>query len=110
MKIEKKETGWWLEVTTEGGGYGIPICDNDYEDLKKHFLEEYKSQENKWVDVKTRLPGFNIQVLVFCKIYGRFLASYDRIDDTNWGNWRYNDELGILPPTHWMPLPEAPTK
>lgn len=62
----------------------------------------------EWISTKHRLPEFNIPVLVYCRIYGVFIASHDRIDDTNWGNWRHGDELGILPPTHWMPLPESP--
>ena len=65
-----------------------------------------------WVAVSERLPEFGETVLVYCKIYGRFLATYEFIGDfqgKKYGNWRdFNGNLGILPPVYWMPLPEPP--
>lgn len=66
-----------------------------------------EGKEVEWISVEEKLPEFDVQVLVHCRIYGRFIATYERIAG-NWGNWRHNNELGILPPTHWMPLPNPP--
>ncbi len=63
----------------------------------------------KWIKTNDRLPEFNFPVLVYCRIYGRFIATYEKLDpDFNFGNWRRNNELGILPPLFWMYLPEPP--
>jgi hypothetical protein len=62
----------------------------------------------EWISVKERLPPFNQSVLCHCRIYGRYIGSYDRILDTGWGNWSDGKILGVLPPTHWMPLPKPP--
>lgn len=65
----------------------------------------------EWIKTEDRNPEFGVPVLVFCRIYGRFIASYEHIGDfegQQYGNWGHNNELGILPPTHWMPLPEPP--
>ena len=64
-----------------------------------------------WIETEKRKPEFDTPVLVYCRIYGRFIATYEQIGGTEsvWGNWRYNDKLGILPPTHWMPLPDSPS-
>ena len=67
-----------------------------------------KHWEPKWITVTPEtIPELNEPVLVRCKIYGRFIATYEDIGaGKNWGNWRdSNGNLGILPPTHWMPLP-----
>lgn len=63
----------------------------------------------EWISIKDRLPEFEESVLVFCNIYGRFISSYDRIGDSDFGQWHRGNEKGILPPTHWMPLPEIPS-
>ncbi len=62
----------------------------------------------EWIKTEDHLPPFGEHVLVWCKIYGRYIASYQRISDTNWGNWHDGKDLGVLPPVCWMPLPEAP--
>ena len=65
-----------------------------------------------WVAVSERLPEFGETVLVYCKIYGRFLATYEFIGEfqgEKYGNWRdFNGNLGILPPVYWLRIPEPP--
>jgi len=63
----------------------------------------------KWIPTKERLPAFGLPVLVYCRIYGRYIGSYNRLDEKcNAGNWYDGERLGVLPPTHWMHLPPAP--
>lgn len=62
----------------------------------------------EWISVKERLPEFGELVIVYCRIYGRYIGSYERLHDTIHGNWHDGQSLGVLPPTHWMPLPEPP--
>lgn len=69
------------------------------------FFSPDKGSEEGWILEKDRKPEFGVPVLVFCRIYGRFIATYERLLDTNWGNWRHENEKGILPPTHWQHLP-----
>jgi hypothetical protein len=63
-----------------------------------------------WIKTEDKKPELNEPVLVWCRIYGRFIATYEDIGaGKNWGNWRdSNGNLGILPPIYWMPLPEPP--
>lgn len=63
-----------------------------------------------WIKVEDEKPYFDIPVLVYCRIWGRYLAHYERIDpEHTWGQWvDFKGEKGILPPTHWMPLPDPP--
>jgi len=65
-----------------------------------------------WVAVSERLPEFGETVLVYCRIYGRFLATYEFIGEfqgEKYGNWRdFNGNLGILPPVYWLQIPEPP--
>ena len=63
-----------------------------------------------WIKTEIQKPKFGELVLVYCRIYGRFLATYERIEDTNFGNWRYESNLGILPPVFWMNIPEIPVE
>ena len=73
-------------------------------------MSEPKSSQ--WISVTDRLPEFGETILVYCKIYGRFLATYEyigEVDRKKYGNWRdFRGNSGILPPTHWMPLPSPP--
>ena len=63
-----------------------------------------------WIETRKMPPPYGESVFVYCRIYGRFIAYYERIaDDINGGIWiNWNGDRGILPPTHWMPLPKAP--
>ena len=65
-----------------------------------------------WVAVSERLPEFGETVLVYCKTYGLFLATYEFIGEfqgEKYGNWRdFNGNLGILPPVYWSQIPEPP--
>jgi hypothetical protein len=64
---------------------------------------------SEWINVKERLPEFDLMVLVYCRIYGRYLSSYTEVDDSGFGQWSAPEwDESALPPTHWMPLPEPP--
>lgn len=59
----------------------------------------------EWVPVIDRLPEFGLPVLVNCRIYGSFIATYERlVEGSDYGNWRHDKALGILPPTHWREI------
>lgn len=74
-------------------------------------MSEPKSSQ--WISVEDKLPEFGETVLVYCKIYGRYLATYEYIGDfqgEKYGNWRdFNGNLGILPPIYWLEIPEIPS-
>jgi hypothetical protein len=86
---------------------------NSTNDQIKHLTAtDGKPPVISWVAVSERLPEFGETVLVYCKIYGRFLASYEFIGEfqgEKYGNWRdFNGNLGILPPVYWLQIPEPP--
>jgi hypothetical protein len=87
------------------------LFDNENFDLAPNplFCQAYVIS---WVAVSERLPEFGETVLVYCKIYGRFLATYEFIGEfqgEKYGNWRdFNGNLGILPPVFWLQIPEPP--
>lgn len=66
----------------------------------------------EWIKTEDRKPEFDVPVWVWCRIYGRFIATYEYIGDfegERFGNWQdHNGNLGILPPVYWMLLPEPP--
>jgi Protein of unknown function (DUF551) len=88
-----------------GSAVGITISKEAYNQLRQQL-------SNNWIAVADRLPKFGETVLVYCRIYGRFLATYEYIGDfqgEKYGNWRdFKGELGILPPVYWMEIPETP--
>jgi hypothetical protein len=80
--------------------------------IKHSTATDGKPPVISWVAVSERLPEFGETVLVYCKIYGRFLATYEFIGEfqgEKYGNWRdFNGNLGILPPVYWLQIPEPP--
>lgn len=63
----------------------------------------------EWISVKEKLPKMGVWVLAYCAIHGLYIGCNKRIPGANWGEWDNGNERGVLPPTHWMSLPEAPT-
>ena len=64
-----------------------------------------------WIKTEQRKPKFGVTVLVYCRIWGRYMATYEQLEDTGWGNWRdFNGNLGVLPPVYWMEIPEVPSE
>ena len=64
-----------------------------------------------WIKTERRKPKFGVTVLVYCRIWGRYMATYEQLEDTGWGNWRdFNGNLGVLPPVYWMEIPEVPSE
>ena len=68
----------------------------------------------EWIKTELKKPNFDETVLVWCSIYGIFLATYEYIgefDGEKYGNWRdLNGNLGILPPVYWLNLPAPPSE
>jgi len=62
----------------------------------------------EWISTDQKLPNFGERVLVYCWIYGTFIASYEQIGGTNHGQWSDGGKLGILKPKYWRPLPPPP--
>jgi|SRR5690606_9953216 len=91
---------WELEAFCEGKRISKPVL--------------RQADVSGWVAVSERLPEFGETVLVYCKIYGRFLATYEFIGEfqgEKYGNWRdFNGNLGILPPVYWLQIPEPPCR
>ena len=57
----------------------------------------------RWIPVEERLPEEGVRVLVFDKAFRQpEMGTYYAAD--GWGG----DEIAMLDPTHWMPLPEPP--
>jgi hypothetical protein len=66
----------------------------------------------KWIKTEFRKPEFDKPCLVWCQLYGRFIATYEDIGAGHkWGNWRdFNGNLGILPPIYWTYLLDEPNE
>lgn len=80
-------------------------------DAYAEALIKYRQLAPTWIPVTPEtMPPFDQHVIVFCRIWGRFTATYIRISDTECGTWHDGNQSGILPPTHWMPLPAPPIK
>lgn len=65
-----------------------------------------------WINVKDRLPNKCERVLLYSNYDGVVIGEIDRYADN--GDFTSNDEYEIATHrkcvTHWMPLPESPTK
>jgi hypothetical protein len=75
-------------------------------------IKQYVPDTNvgKWIPVGERLPELNTKVLCCGIKGGRFIAEL-----TTWGiekhlTWDKRDGKGCPTVTHWMPLPEPPTR
>jgi hypothetical protein len=66
-------------------------------------IVEEKNNCQRWIPVGERLPEENVRVLVFDKAFRQpEMGTYYAAD-----GW-VGDEMAMLDPTHWMPLPEPP--
>jgi len=63
---------------------------------------------SEWIRTQDKKPSYGVPVIAYCRIYGRFIAIYDRINDSDYGEWIRGEERGILPPTHWAYLAKIP--
>jgi len=100
-------------ATMKNGSYRMLIINlREMEEKKQQKPALDLSNVTQWVAVSNQLPNFDETVLVYCSIYGRFLATYEHIGDfegEKYGNWRdFKGNLGILPPVYWMKIPEPP--
>ena len=62
----------------------------------------------KWISVKKELPDFDKTVLVYCHLWGRYLATYNRLGDTNYGEWKDFNNESVIPPSYWSELLDPP--
>jgi hypothetical protein len=60
----------------------------------------------KWIPVSERLPVIKDRVLV--RVDGWTTIAYRINASSVYNAWVGPDGHGLLPPTHWMPLPEPP--
>ena len=72
------------------------------------LMEAYHEDKTRWISAEKRLPEFGEPVFVWCRIYGRYIGTYQQIDGTRFGNWSDGKDLGVLPPLFWQPLPTPP--
>lgn len=86
-------------------------------DLACRELEKH-SKQPQWISVEDALPDFNVPVFAGHIVNGGFIWwIFERYDDGDCWVWSryegdlesdaYADDYDI---THWMPLPEPPTK
>ena len=72
------------------------------------YAKAYHEDKTRWISAEKRLPEFGEPVFVWCRIYGRYIGTYQQIDGTRFGNWSDGKDLGVLPPLFWQPLPTPP--
>ena len=78
------------------------------EKAMQEFAEAYHEDKTRWISVEETKPEFGEPVFVWCRIYGRYIGTYQQIDGTRFGNWSDGKDLGVLPPLFWQPLPTPP--
>lgn len=86
----------------------VQILSRNIEAKCLEFIEAYHEEKTRWISVEERLPEFGEPVFVWCRIYGRYIGTYQQIDGTRFGNWSDGKDLGVLPPLFWQPLPTPP--
>lgn len=91
-----------------GDDLQLNITLNPSVSLIEQAMEAYHEDKTRWISVEERLPEFGEPVFVWCRIYGRYIGTYQQIDGTRFGNWSDGKELGVLPPLFWQPLPTPP--
>ena len=72
-------------------------------------MQEYiisLERENRWINVKERLPDCSDRVLVRMSNHYTVIASYF----INPKYWKNDAGAVVLNITHWKPLPQPPTK
>jgi len=87
-------------------------CYNEYDCGAVTQSTQQQQQQDppiRWIKSSEQNPPFDMQVLCYCKIYGRYIGSYIQVIGV-YGNWSNGKEMGILPPIYWMPLPPAPNE
>jgi len=63
----------------------------------------------EWTLEKNYKPIFGMPVVVWCRIYGKAIYTYERLDpEYGWGNWHDGKSLGVLPPVYWSYIPNPP--
>lgn len=77
-------------------------------------IKHMESQIPRWIPVEERLPEKMKIVLVFKRRTAHFIWSDAMWNiETDWcgeDGWSKNPHNGCFAVTHWMPLPEPPTK
>lgn len=75
---------------------------------------EPKRIKAEWISVKDRLPDFFDEVIVYynCGYKSLVSTAWRRLGDN--GGWIWDSRMSypeeLVDVTHWMPLPEPPTK
>jgi len=106
MKTKEEILAKWRQPLKEETGHDIEkIC---LLEAMEEYAKAYHEDKTRWISVEERLPEFVEPVFVWCRIYGRYIGTYQQIDGTRFGNWSDGKELGVLPPLFWQPLPTPP--
>ena len=99
---------WWNQAFDweQGLSKDLPT-EHDLEMMRIAFINGFdiaRTPEAQWISVEDRLPELHRDVIV---IQGKIRA-IGYVADA-YGNWDIYDPH-INSPTHWMPLPQKPTK
>jgi hypothetical protein len=81
-------------------------------ELLEYIQTLINAVKGEWISVEDRLPEFGTPVFCWESFSGRWVGSYEQIENTAYGNWwnHFSNEKGYLPATHWMALPLPPTE